>query len=167
MFILSIAPDPWYVALRCPHLDVRLNGWLPQAIGFDVSLMLYGAILVQFCKCRAAICSFADHYASEQIRMSHDSGKITFSLSWLVSKASTARPNLQHCLSTLNPPVMFTAWSLLLLETLFTVCLVATSYRIFGSGWGDLDILIRLNWSWLALQPLNGLGESKCNGYPC
>jgi hypothetical protein len=59
----------------------------------------------------------------------------------------------------LNPLRAFTAWALLLLETIFTICLIATSYRLFGSGWGDLDILNQLNWSWLASQPLNGLGE--------
>jgi hypothetical protein len=67
-------------------------------------------------------------------------------------------------LGTLIPPVYLhlvtvIVWFLVVLETVFTVFMISVTYRLFGSGWGDFDVLTYLDWSWLGTPVLNGLSE--------
>jgi hypothetical protein len=44
-------------------------------------------------------------------------------------------------------------------ETLFTVLMTIAAWSMFGSGWGDVSILLQLNWTWGTLPLVSGVRE--------
>ncbi|KAF9008576.1 hypothetical protein BDZ89DRAFT_1078919 [Hymenopellis radicata] len=45
-------------------------------------------------------------------------------------------------------------WLVFLTQTLFIICLTIGAWKIGGPGWGDVDTLLVLDWSFCALLPL-------------
>jgi hypothetical protein len=48
---------------------------------------------------------------------------------------------------------------LFLVETLFTVFCNVLAWKTLGAGWGDPDVLVVLDWSWLTTPFLTGISE--------
>ncbi|KAF7319681.1 hypothetical protein MKEN_00749300 [Mycena kentingensis (nom. inval.)] len=47
-------------------------------------------------------------------------------------------------------------WATFVMETAFTVLCTVAAWNNYGPGWGDLDTLVVIDWSWQGLPPLNG-----------
>ncbi|KAJ7194352.1 hypothetical protein GGX14DRAFT_679195 [Mycena pura] len=48
-------------------------------------------------------------------------------------------------------------WSMFLLETVFTLFITIAAWNAYGPGWGDVDTLTIIDWSWDPLPGLNGI----------
>ncbi|KAJ7040559.1 hypothetical protein C8F04DRAFT_1082706 [Mycena alexandri] len=47
-------------------------------------------------------------------------------------------------------------WTLFFLETVFTFFTTISAYRQYGIGWGDIDTILFVDWTWDPLPALNG-----------
>ncbi|KAK0209858.1 hypothetical protein IW262DRAFT_1415588 [Armillaria fumosa] len=47
-------------------------------------------------------------------------------------------------------------WFIFLLELVFTIFATIAAWDQYGPGWGDVDSLLLIDWSWEPLPPLNG-----------
>ncbi|KIY62263.1 hypothetical protein CYLTODRAFT_427043 [Cylindrobasidium torrendii FP15055 ss-10] len=56
-------------------------------------------------------------------------------------------------------------WSIFILETVFTIMTTIAAWNQYGDGWGDLDTLTHIDWSWEPLPPLNGLLATIAQGF--
>jgi hypothetical protein len=43
------------------------------------------------------------------------------------------------------------------LETGFSILITIGAWNAFGPGWGDLDTLGELDWTWLVMLPVNAI----------
>ncbi|KAG7447215.1 uncharacterized protein BT62DRAFT_1004793 [Guyanagaster necrorhizus] len=59
-------------------------------------------------------------------------------------------------ITPIHPPKQTQVWSLLLLETVFTIFTTIAAWHNFGTGWGDPDTLTTIDVSWEPLPALNG-----------
>ncbi|KAF8904322.1 hypothetical protein CPB85DRAFT_1255371 [Mucidula mucida] len=48
-------------------------------------------------------------------------------------------------------------WSMFLIETIFTIFMNIGAWNQYGPGWGDVETLIFLDWSWKPLAELNAI----------
>ncbi|KAJ6453550.1 hypothetical protein C8R45DRAFT_1039039 [Mycena sanguinolenta] len=56
-------------------------------------------------------------------------------------------------------------WVVFFFETLFTILITSGAWSMFGSGWGDVDILVQLNWSWGPLPLVGGIVGGLVQGF--
>ncbi|KAF7341673.1 hypothetical protein MSAN_02065500 [Mycena sanguinolenta] len=56
-------------------------------------------------------------------------------------------------------------WVMFFFETLFTVFMTSAAWSMFGSGWGDVNILLQLNWSWGLLPLVSGILSALAQGF--
>ncbi|KAF7374104.1 hypothetical protein MSAN_00291500 [Mycena sanguinolenta] len=56
-------------------------------------------------------------------------------------------------------------WVLFFFETLFTVLMTVAAWSMFGDGWGDVSILLQLNWSWGVLPLVSGVLSGLAQGF--
>ncbi|KAK0432724.1 hypothetical protein EV421DRAFT_1493487 [Armillaria borealis] len=47
-------------------------------------------------------------------------------------------------------------WFIFLLELVFTIFTTIAAWNQYGPGWGDVDSILFIDWSWEPLPPLNG-----------
>ena len=52
-------------------------------------------------------------------------------------------------------------WIMFFFETFFTILLTIAAWSMFGDGWGDVSILLQLNWSCGVLSLLSGVREYR------
>ncbi|KAJ7073333.1 hypothetical protein B0H15DRAFT_963841 [Mycena belliarum] len=48
-------------------------------------------------------------------------------------------------------------WSMFILETIFTIFTTIAAWNDYGRGWGDLQTLVVIDWSWSPLPGLNAI----------
>ncbi|KAJ7930504.1 hypothetical protein B0H13DRAFT_2309455 [Mycena leptocephala] len=56
-------------------------------------------------------------------------------------------------------------WVMFFFETLFTVLMTIAAWSMFGSGWGDVSILLQLNWTWGTLPLVSGVLSGLAQGF--
>ncbi|KAJ6512514.1 hypothetical protein C8R45DRAFT_960608 [Mycena sanguinolenta] len=56
-------------------------------------------------------------------------------------------------------------WVMFFFETFFTVLLTIAAWSMFGSGWGDVHVLLQLNWSWGLLPLISGILSALAQGF--
>ncbi|KAF7378438.1 hypothetical protein MSAN_00270700 [Mycena sanguinolenta] len=56
-------------------------------------------------------------------------------------------------------------WVLFFFETFFTILATVAAWSMFGSGWGDVDVLLQLNWSWGLLPLISGVLSALAQGF--
>ncbi|KAJ7306937.1 hypothetical protein DFH08DRAFT_1053911 [Mycena albidolilacea] len=56
-------------------------------------------------------------------------------------------------------------WSMFVLETGFSILITIVAWNAFGPGWGDPDTLGELDWTWLAMLPLNAILAAMAQGF--
>ncbi|KAJ7194488.1 hypothetical protein B0H12DRAFT_1198305 [Mycena haematopus] len=56
-------------------------------------------------------------------------------------------------------------WILFFFESLFTVLMTIGAWNMFGDGWGDVGVLIQLNWTWGVLPLLSGVLSGMAQGF--
>ncbi|KAJ7599314.1 hypothetical protein C8J56DRAFT_1093936 [Mycena floridula] len=56
-------------------------------------------------------------------------------------------------------------WSMFILESVFTLFTTIAAWNAYGPGWGDVNTLIIIDWSWSALPALNGLLAAMAQGF--
>ncbi|KAF7341752.1 hypothetical protein MSAN_02074000 [Mycena sanguinolenta] len=56
-------------------------------------------------------------------------------------------------------------WVVLFFETCFTALMTVAAWNMFGSGWGQLDVLLQLNWSWGFLPFVSGILSTLAQGF--
>ncbi|THU99418.1 hypothetical protein K435DRAFT_964429 [Dendrothele bispora CBS 962.96] len=56
-------------------------------------------------------------------------------------------------------------WVVFLLETVFTIFMTIAAWNQYGDGWGDVDSLLIIDWSWEPLPALNGVLAGLAQGF--
>ncbi|KAJ6474827.1 hypothetical protein C8R45DRAFT_1010637, partial [Mycena sanguinolenta] len=56
-------------------------------------------------------------------------------------------------------------WVVLFFETCFTALMTVAAWNMFGSGWGHVEVLLQLNWSWGLLPFVSGVLSTLAQGF--
>ncbi|KAF9468261.1 hypothetical protein BDZ94DRAFT_1246332 [Collybia nuda] len=63
--------------------------------------------------------------------------------------------------------IRYFVWSAFFVEVIMTMLATIGAWTSFASGWGDLDVLARLNWSFFILPGLSGMIATAVHGFFC
>ncbi|KAJ6611005.1 hypothetical protein B0H10DRAFT_379785 [Mycena sp. CBHHK59/15] len=56
-----------------------------------------------------------------------------------------------------RPGIKAVVFSMFILESVFTIFMTIAAWNAYGPGWGDIETLAIMDWSWVVFPPLNGI----------
>ncbi|KAJ7187266.1 hypothetical protein C8R46DRAFT_1342413 [Mycena filopes] len=64
-----------------------------------------------------------------------------------------------------RPGIKAVAYSIFVFESIFTLFTTIAAWNQYGTGWGDVDSLLIIDWSWGPLPALNGLLAAEAQAF--